>query len=196
MPPTSLPPKTRCVVDKKTHAISSDRASSDQKQGETLPWTCGSTLFSSLGTFRASSRLRRTLLPLASCKNEVLHSGGSRKLKNSRSPTQDQSGTDPQIPRLLKKKSPSAQHRSPHHTSRALRLTAGSLPSHITAVRADRDTGYISQTRRLTLTEGEWLRWAPKQEAELMYMLMTQQSPEPNSFFFSFFNLLFFLTFV
>ena len=99
-----------------------------------VPWMCGSTLFSSLGTFRASSRLQRTLLPLASCKDEVLHSGGSRKLKNSQSPTQDQSGTDTQIPRLLKKKSPSGQHRSPHHTSRALRLTAGSLPSHITAV--------------------------------------------------------------
>lgn len=154
MLPTSLPQKARGVVGEKTHAISSDRASPDRKPWETLPWMDRSTLFSSLGTFRTSSRLRKTLLPLASCKNEVLHSGGSKKLKNSQSPTQDQSGTHTQVPRLPRKKSPSAQHRSPHHTSRALRLTAGSLPSHITAVGADRDTGCISQTGTLMLTGG------------------------------------------
>ena len=153
MLPTSLPQKARCVLGEKTHVISSDRASSDRKPWETLPWMDRSTLFSSLGTFRTSSRLRKTLLPLASCKNEVLHSGGSRKLKNSQSPAQDRSGTHTQVPRLLQK-SPSAQHRSPHHTSRALRLTAGSLPSRITAVGADRDTGCISQTGTLMLTEG------------------------------------------
>lgn len=109
--PTSLPQKTRCGVGKKKHARFHQTEHVLIGSSGRLPWMCGSTLCSSLKNL--PEQAPKDSPSSASCKNEVLHSGGSRKLRNSRPPTQDLEPT--QIPRLLRGKAPAPS--TAHHTT-------------------------------------------------------------------------------